>query len=151
MARISEHVGYLRTNKKSEASGEYFNLPGHSLLNMKVTLIEKVVKQDILYRKEWKKLHIQKFNTFYNGLKKKPLLAVLAAMIDFKKAFNHQNHAILVTKLGDMGVPGWLLKIVVGFLTDRELVVNYKGETSDRNKRCQVVVLKAQCWECSYF
>ena len=33
-----------------------------------------------------------------------------------------------------MGVPGWLLKIVVGFLTDRELVVNYKGETSERKK-----------------
>ena len=33
-------------------------------------------------------------------------MAVLAAMIDFKKAFNRQNHAILVTKLGDMGVPG---------------------------------------------
>ena len=61
-------------------------------------------------------------------------LAVLAAMIDFKKAFNRQNHAILVTKLGDMGVPGWLLKIVVGFLTDRELVVNYKGETSERKQ-----------------
>ena len=55
-------------------------------------------------------------------------------MIDFKKAFNRQNHAILVTKLGDMGVPGWLLNIVVGFLTDRELVVNYKGEKSESKK-----------------
>ena len=55
-------------------------------------------------------------------------------MIDFKKAFNRQNHAILVTKLGDMGVPGWLLNIVVGFLTDRELVVNNKGEKSESKK-----------------
>ena len=44
-------------------------------------------------------------------------MAEMAAMIDFKKAFNKQNHAILVTMLGDMGVLGWLLKIVVGFLT----------------------------------
>ena len=55
-------------------------------------------------------------------------------MIDFKKAFNQQNHAISVTKLGDMGVPGWLLNIVEGFLTDRELVVNYKGEKSESKK-----------------
>ena len=32
--------------------------------------------------------------------------AVLATMIDFSKAFNRQNHLILVTKLSDMGVPG---------------------------------------------
>ena len=66
-------------------------------------------------------------------------------MIDFKKSFNRQNHAILVTKLGDIGVPGWLLNILVGFLNDRELVVNYKGGLQKERKICQVVVLKAQC------
>ena len=30
-----------------------------------------------------------------------------------------------------MGVPGWLLQIVVGFLTGRVLVVNYKGQKSE--------------------
>ena len=61
-------------------------------------------------------------------------MAVIAAMIDFKKAFNWQNHAILITKLRDMGVPGWLLRIVVGFLSERELEVSYKGEKSGRKK-----------------
>ena len=42
--------------------------------------------------------------------------AVLALMVDFKKAFNRQNHNTLVTLLSDMGVPGWLLKIIIGFL-----------------------------------
>jgi hypothetical protein len=42
--------------------------------------------------------------------------AVLSAMIDFFKAFNRKNHSKLVT--GDMDVPGWLLKIVIGFLTE---------------------------------
>ena len=51
-------------------------------------------------------------------------------MIDFSKAFNRQNHQILVTKLCDMGVPGWLLKIIIGFLSDRKMLVRYKGETS---------------------
>ena len=56
--------------------------------------------------------------------------AVLATMVDFSKAFNRQNHLILVTKLSDMGVPGWLLKIVIGFLEERQLIVIYNGATS---------------------
>ena len=39
---------------------------------MKVTIIEKVLKQDELYRKERETLHIRKFNTFYDGINKKP-------------------------------------------------------------------------------
>ena len=61
-------------------------------------------------------------------------LAVLAAMVDFRKAFNRQNHAILITLLGDMGVPGWLLNIVVGFLTERELILTYRGAQSGRKE-----------------
>ena len=35
-----------------------------------------------------------------------------------------------MTKLSDMGIPGWLLKIVVAFLADRQMVVKYKGKVS---------------------
>ena len=31
-----------------------------------------------------------------------------------------------------MGVPGWLLNIVIGFLTDRELIVRHKGGSFKR-------------------
>ena len=55
----------------------------------------------------------------------------MACFVDFSKAFNRQDHAILITKLSDMGVPSWLLKIVISFLTNRTMVVRYKGETSD--------------------
>ena len=58
-------------------------------------------------------------------------VAVLICAIDFAKAFNRQSHNILVTKLSDMGVPGWLLNLVMGFLTDRVMVVRYKGETTE--------------------
>ena len=51
-------------------------------------------------------------------------------MIDFSKAFNRQNHNILITKLSDMGAPGWLLRIVIAFLEDRRMQVNYKGKLS---------------------
>jgi hypothetical protein len=56
--------------------------------------------------------------------------AVLACLVDFSKAFNRQDHSILVTKLSDMGVPGWLLRLVVAFLKERTMVVRYKGKIS---------------------
>ena len=62
---------------------------------------------------------------------KKPT-AVLACMVDFSKAFNRQNHNVLITKLSDMGVPSWLLKIVMSFLSDRSMTVRYKGAKSSR-------------------
>ena len=60
----------------------------------------------------------------------KEATSVLACLVDFSKAFNRQDHSILITKLSDMGVPSWLLKIVISFLTDRKMVIRYKGETS---------------------
>ena len=57
--------------------------------------------------------------------------AVLACLIDFSKAFNRQNHHILITKLSDLGVPGWLLRVVMAFLTNRSMRVKYKGKLSD--------------------
>ena len=51
-------------------------------------------------------------------------------MVDFSKAFNRQNHNLLITKLSDMGVPPWLLRIVIAFLSDRKMLVKYKGKQS---------------------
>ncbi len=48
-------------------------------------------------------------------------------MYDFEKAFNRQDHNTLITLLSDMGTPGWLLKLVIAFLEDRKMVLNYKG------------------------
>ena len=60
--------------------------------------------------------------------------AVLAVAIDFEKAFNRQNHNILIELLSDMGVPGWLLQIVIGFLENREMDAFFKGENSSRSR-----------------
>ena len=57
-------------------------------------------------------------------------VAVLACLVDFSKAFNRQDHNILITKLSDMGVPGWLLKLVMAFLSERSMKVKYKGKLS---------------------
>jgi hypothetical protein len=68
--RLSEHIGYIRTNK--EATGEHFNTEGHTLGDMRATIIEKVKSQDPLYRKEREAHHIRRFNTFFKGINKKP-------------------------------------------------------------------------------
>ena len=60
----------------------------------------------------------------------KEATSVLASLVDFSKAFNRQDHSILITKLSDMGVPSWLLKIVISFLKNRKMIVRYKGEFS---------------------
>ena len=57
-------------------------------------------------------------------------IAILACMVDFSKAFNRIDHNILVTMLSDLGVPGWLLRIVMAFLSDRTMIVRYLGKES---------------------
>ena len=49
-------------------AGDHFNLPGHSLANVKITILEQVKKLDIMYRKEREKYFINKFNTYHQGL-----------------------------------------------------------------------------------
>ena len=56
--------------------------------------------------------------------------AILACLVDFSKAFNRQNHNLLISKLSEMGCPGWLLKVVIAFLTNRRMVVRHKGKQS---------------------
>ena len=57
--------------------------------------------------------------------------AILAIMYDFSKAFNRQEHNKLITLLSDLGTPGWLLKLVMAFLEDRQMILRYKSHTSE--------------------
>ena len=68
--RFAEHRGYVNNKDESQATGEHFNLPGHSLSDMTITILEKVRSNDDLYRKERETYFINKFNTYYHGLNK---------------------------------------------------------------------------------
>ena len=70
--RICEHIGYIKTNRTEQATGNHFNQNGHQLSDMKVTVLEHVKKSDPEYRKERETYLISKFNTFYGGMNKKP-------------------------------------------------------------------------------
>ena len=66
--RIADHRGYVSNQVLSTPTGEHFNLPGHCLADMKVSIIEQVKQNDEYYRKERESYCINKFNTFYEGL-----------------------------------------------------------------------------------
>ena len=67
---MSEHIGFVITKKLDKATGGHFNLPGHSISNMKVTMLEKMKTSDTIHRKEREKTLIRKFNTLYHGINK---------------------------------------------------------------------------------
>ena len=66
--RMLEHINYVRNKNLKTATGYHFNLPGHSIENMKFSIIEQVRKRNNIYRKEREKYHINNFNTFYKGI-----------------------------------------------------------------------------------
>ena len=68
-SRLAQHRGYVSNN--IEATGQHFNLPGHSLADLMVTIIEQVRKSDTLYRKEREEYHIRRFNTIHKGINRK--------------------------------------------------------------------------------
>ena len=69
--RFSEHRGYVTHQNLTKATGYHFNLPGHSVSDMRVTILEKIHSSDPLVRKEREELFIRQLNTKYKGLNKK--------------------------------------------------------------------------------
>ena len=63
--RVYEHLEYVRNGKTEK-------ITGHKLSDMKFTILEKVKKNNIHYRKEREKHLISKFNTYYAGMNLMP-------------------------------------------------------------------------------
>ena len=70
-SRFSEHRGYVTNQIVTKATGDHYNLPGHSVADMKVSIIEKVHSRDVLVREERENLFIKNMNTKYKGLNTK--------------------------------------------------------------------------------
>ena len=56
--------------------------------------------------------------------------AVVLALIDLSKAFNRVDHLLVILDLLDMGVPAWLLKLLISYLTGRSMILRFKGAKS---------------------
>ena len=70
-ALMSQDVFKNRHREIDKSTEEHFNKPGHTMADMKITILEKIKSQDPQLRKIRESLFIQKFNTRYKGLNKK--------------------------------------------------------------------------------
>ena len=66
--RFGQHKGYVKNQKFDQATGTHFNLKGHCLSDMQVTIIEKIHSKDPNHRKERERMYIALFNTGYRGI-----------------------------------------------------------------------------------
>ena len=56
--------------------------------------------------------------------------AVLAAYFDLSKAYNRVDHSLVIQDLYDMKTPAWLLKIIFSYLSDRTMMLTFRGAVS---------------------
>ena len=56
--------------------------------------------------------------------------ATLMAGIDISKGFNKIEHNECITRISDMGCPNLLLKIVISYLSRRQLIICFQGKHS---------------------
>ena len=66
--RIAEHRGYVLHKRTDKSTGEHFNLPGHSLADLRVTIVEQTKGKSSEYRNEREHYFIRRFDTLYGGL-----------------------------------------------------------------------------------
>ena len=70
--RFSEHLGYIKSDKCSEPSGEHFCLPGHTLSDIQGLVLEQVTNKNPYILRAREELLIQKFDSYKHGLNKEP-------------------------------------------------------------------------------
>ena len=68
---LSNHCGYARNQTLDKAISEHFSLPGYSLSDLSITVIEQSKRNNSLYRKKREEYYINCYNTLYKGLNKK--------------------------------------------------------------------------------
>ena len=70
--RLANHLGYVKNKMLREPTGSHFHLPEHSLHNISMTVLEKLKKPDLYFRRVRESYLIEKFNTFRKGINKQP-------------------------------------------------------------------------------
>ena len=66
----------------------------------------------------------------YNQDLKNPQ-AIISVFVDYAQGFNRVQHSKIIEISAHMKVPGWLLKIMVSYLSQRKLRVRFKGKVSE--------------------
>ena len=60
--RITQHRGYVTNKETKKATGLHFNLPGHSISDMEIQILEKIRYNSEAYRKNKEQLVISCFH-----------------------------------------------------------------------------------------
>lgn len=55
----------------------------------------------------------------------------LINILDYSKGFNRINHNIILEHLNECDVPGWLMRIMMGYLSERKLKIHFKDGVSE--------------------
>ena len=66
--RVREHLGYVRNNRTNQATGEHFNLPGHGLHHLQVSILEKVWDRGRQLLEVRESMYIREFQTERRGM-----------------------------------------------------------------------------------
>ena len=64
--RFSQHQGYVKS--REQTTGKHFSGRGHDILDMRITILEKLHKNDENHWKERESMWIRKFNTKNKGI-----------------------------------------------------------------------------------
>ena len=67
-SRVADHCEYVQNQKLDTATYAHFNLPGHSIAGMTVTVSEQSKRNSTQYRKQRESYHINRYNTFHKGI-----------------------------------------------------------------------------------
>jgi hypothetical protein len=87
---------------------QFGGLPGHSIAHYLIEITNFIL---------------------YNQDLPKPLSTMFAG-VDISKGFTKIDHCKLITILDEMNVPGWLLRIVVSYLSGRSLTLRRQSHTT---------------------
>ena len=69
--RVREHVGYIQNKQLHQPTGQHFNLPGHQLHHLQVSVMEKVFDKGRKLIETRESLYIRDFQTARLGMNKK--------------------------------------------------------------------------------
>ena len=69
--RFLDHLGYARREEVEKATGGHFNLPGHKLSDMSISVLEKVKEKNTFYRESRESYQIENFNLHRKGINRK--------------------------------------------------------------------------------
>ena len=101
--RHSDHRGYITNHIVSVSTGNHFNLPGHIMAIVKITILDKFKKNYNMYRKEQEKYFTNKFHTFHEGINRKNWALRIGLCIIFYNLWIYNLININKVNLGSQG------------------------------------------------